>query len=120
MRILHLTLKKKWFDMIASGEKKEEYREIKPYWVSRLVDGFSPENEERDYTFYWHGFLFSMDTPEHYDAVLFRNGYGKNAPKLLVECRGIENGYTKLKWSGEYKPAFVIKLGAILPNNLIL
>jgi hypothetical protein len=26
MRILHLTLKKKWFDMIASGEKREEYR----------------------------------------------------------------------------------------------
>ena len=27
-KILHLTLKKKWFDMIASGEKKEEYREM--------------------------------------------------------------------------------------------
>lgn len=29
--IVPLTLKKKWFDMIASGEKLEEYREIKPY-----------------------------------------------------------------------------------------
>jgi len=28
---LHLTLKKNWFDLILSGEKKEEYREIKPY-----------------------------------------------------------------------------------------
>ena len=37
MKTLHLTLKKKWFDMIASGKKKEEYREIKPYWFERLV-----------------------------------------------------------------------------------
>jgi len=29
MKILEMTLKKKWFDMISSGEKKEEYREIK-------------------------------------------------------------------------------------------
>jgi hypothetical protein len=35
---LHLTLKKQWWDMIASGEKLEEYREIKPYWTSRLCN----------------------------------------------------------------------------------
>lgn len=35
--MLVLPIKKKWFDMIASGEKKEEYREIKPYWTSRFV-----------------------------------------------------------------------------------
>ena len=28
-RILRLVVKKKWFDMIASGDKKEEYRELK-------------------------------------------------------------------------------------------
>ena len=26
----------KWFYMILSGEKKEEYREIKPYYTSRF------------------------------------------------------------------------------------
>ena len=31
MSTLHLTLKKQWFDMILSGEKTEEYRDIKPY-----------------------------------------------------------------------------------------
>ena len=36
-KILHLTLKKKWFDMILSGEKTDEYREIKPYWTKRLI-----------------------------------------------------------------------------------
>lgn len=34
--MLILPIKKKWFDMIKSGEKKEEYREITPYYKSRL------------------------------------------------------------------------------------
>jgi len=34
---LHLTLTKNWFDLILSGEKKEEYREIKPYWEKLLM-----------------------------------------------------------------------------------
>ena len=34
--MLTLPIKRKWFDMILSGEKKEEYREIKPYYESRL------------------------------------------------------------------------------------
>ena len=39
MNILHLTLKKKWFDLIASGEKQHEFRECKPYWEKRLLHG---------------------------------------------------------------------------------
>lgn len=38
MKTLDLVLKGKWYDMIASGEKTEEYREIKPYWEKRLLD----------------------------------------------------------------------------------
>ena len=38
--MLILPIKKKWFDMIASGEKKEEYREIKPYYDSRFMNAF--------------------------------------------------------------------------------
>ena len=34
--MLTLPIKKKWFDMILSGEKKEEYREIKPYYMIRF------------------------------------------------------------------------------------
>ena len=36
MKTLTLSLKKKWFDMIKSGEKKEEYRECSEYWISRF------------------------------------------------------------------------------------
>lgn len=58
-KILHLTLKKKWFDLIASGQKKIEYREYKPYWIRRLVhQGFT--------------------------EVWFKNGYSKNAPFLKI------------------------------------
>ena len=34
--ILHLVLKKKWYDMIASGEKREEYRDVKDYYRTRI------------------------------------------------------------------------------------
>lgn len=38
MKILHLVLKGKWYDMILSDIKKEEYREIKPFWIKRLCE----------------------------------------------------------------------------------
>lgn len=38
MKILELPLKKEWYDMIECGEKREEYREVKPYWEKRLLD----------------------------------------------------------------------------------
>lgn len=34
--ILPLVLKRRWYDMIASGEKKEEYREHKEFWIKRI------------------------------------------------------------------------------------
>jgi hypothetical protein len=92
MRVLHLTLKKKWFDMIASGEKKQEYREIKPYWITRLANPEVPE----------------------FDYVLFTNGYRKDSPKLLVECVEIAIGNGKKEWGAESdKEYFVIVLGDI-------
>ena len=33
---LDLVLKYKWYDMIVNGIKREEYREIKPYWTKRI------------------------------------------------------------------------------------
>jgi len=37
--VFHLNLTRKWFDMIKSGEKKEEYREITDHWRKRFVNG---------------------------------------------------------------------------------
>ena len=38
MKILHLSLKAKWYRMIESGEKPEEYRDMIPYWAKHLID----------------------------------------------------------------------------------
>ena len=89
MKILRLTLKKKWFDMIASGEKKEEYREIKPYWISRL-------NKE-------------------FDVVEFRNGYAKNAPRLTIELKGIRRDVGNPDWGARSTVVvYVLSLGKII------
>ena len=37
MRILHLNLKKQYFNEIKSGNKKFEYRLASPYWKKRIV-----------------------------------------------------------------------------------
>ena len=94
MKVLHLTLKKKWFDMIASGEKKEEYRERKPYWHKRFQG-------------------------KRYDAVSFRNGYAKDSPKMLVEIQWIEGGLNGVSvWGASpCERYYVIKLGKILSTE---
>jgi len=108
MKVLHLTLKKKWFDMIASGEKKEEYREIKPYWASRLTTlppEFAKRCELQDVREYTNNF----------DAVVFKNGYAKDAPTITLKCDLIYIGEAKPEWSDNWQgEVFVIKLGEII------
>lgn len=108
MKILHLTLKKKWFDMELSGEKPEEYRDIKPYWIKRLVESMSydvsdPGSRDIIYNF------------KHFDAINFTNGYGKNAPSFLIKLKKIQVGEGKVKWGAEPdKEYFVLQLGEII------
>ena len=100
MKVLHLTLKKKWFDMIASGEKKEEYREPKDYWFKRLTNDTYPI------------------THKLFDVVQFKNGYAKNAPTITVEFKGIVIGKAKPEWSDNWQGSvFAIKLGNIIINQ---
>lgn len=97
MRLLSLTLKKQWFDLIASGEKKEEYREIKPYWISRFQAWGNVFDECRDF-----------------NTVEFRNGYSKDAPTMRLECEGISTGRGKTEWGAPSQEVYIIKLGKIL------
>ena len=95
MNILHLTLKKKWFDLILSGKKTEEYREIKPYWEKRLMG-------------------------KTYDHVIFRNGYAANAPQFTIELKSITQGIGKSEWGAEEgKIYFVLSLGEIINTKNI-
>jgi hypothetical protein len=105
MRILHLTLKKQWFDLIASGDKREEYRELKIYWLKRLLKVPTMERSG----------IANPDNIKQFDIVRFRHGYAKNAPEMDVECRGIDVGIGNPKWGAEpYEDYFTIALGKIL------
>ena len=63
-KVLHLNLYRKYFDEIASGKKRIEYRDITSYWTSRLSN-------------------------IKYDYIYFRNGYSKDAPMMLVEFKEV-------------------------------
>lgn len=50
MKILHLHLCFKWYDMIEAGIKTEEYRRKCPYWDKRLTDDLTHVRFYRGYT----------------------------------------------------------------------
>lgn len=98
--MLTLPIKKKWFDMIKDGIKKEEYREIKPYYDSRFSRLVPRINE---------------DYPEYRKlknifSVRFRNGYSKTSP--TIQCRvELKVDYGKEKWGAEpNKQYYVLKI----------
>ena len=36
--VLHLVLKKEWYDKVLSGEKDIEYRTLNDFWKKRILD----------------------------------------------------------------------------------
>ena len=94
-----LPIKKKWFDMIRAGVKKEEYREIKPYWEKRFKTHFH-WNCGRNDIFEWH---FAPEPQK----ILFRNGYGKDAPEMMALCT-IREGTGKEEWGAEKDRVYYI------------
>lgn len=72
--MLVLPIKKKWFDMILSGKKSEEYRDFTPYWKGRFANEFSLDRD----TF--------LPTDRVMRPVLFRNGYSKDSPSFKAFC----------------------------------
>ena len=90
MKILHLTLHRKWFDLIASGEKTCEYRDKKEYWRKRF--------KNKDGT--WRRF----------GEVHFRNGYAKDAPFMRVQWLGI----WEMSYVSDRRDCYAISLGEIL------
>lgn len=126
MKTLHLNLKKKWFDMIFSGEKKEEYREITPYFCSRFLL-YKKEHK----TIKWWSFFFNYEgcfymktlnrlidndvTVKDYDVIIFSNGMTPPVPRFEIEFKGIIIGVGKEEWGAQSgKIYFVTYLGEIL------
>lgn len=110
MKTLDLTLKKAWFDMIVSGVKAEEYREIKEYWVKRLCirhpNSVITGGDLKDKHL---GIQYSI---KQFDFVKFSNGYSKSCPQVTFFVSDIVIGEGNPLWGAEPNiPYIIIKLG---------
>jgi hypothetical protein len=114
MDTITLTLHKKWFDLILSDEKTEEYREIKPYWVRRLIGNYQQYNDGS--VFYRGDYMM----PFGVSRIRFRNGYAKDAREMIVEWLGISVGAPNPNWCDHAdigRILFCLKLGRIISTN---
>ena len=104
--MLILPIKKKWYNMILSGEKKEEYREIKPYYDSRLLNEFGMFKDGNKLI---HGNTF----PPEVDLrkwICFRNGYSAKSPSFKALCT-LSIGKGHKSWGAEeYKDYYVLSI----------
>ena len=87
--MLTLPIKKKWFDMILSGEKKEEYRERNRHYYNlfRRYLGKYRCSEEGEWK-----------RPEF--TASFRNGYSASSPSFVAVCT-VDVGTGRPEWGAE-------------------
>ena len=120
MSVLDMPLKAKWYNMIESGEKPEEYRDIKPYWMKRLLVGVRPWYQQGvdDYCASYYCVNTGLLTDRlskglfrvKYSHIRFRYGYTKRT--MLYALDGIRIGRGKPEWGApEDKDVFILKLG---------
>ena len=107
-KVLTLTVSKQWFDIIVTGKKTEEYRDIKSYWINRLIQAKYGESDEYRKVAMHHEFdmlisnfklkeLLKKETARFipYTHVLFINGYRKDSPRIEKEIESITIGKPK-------------------------
>lgn len=79
MKTLNLITKQVYFDQIINGTKTQEFREVKPTTIKKLLqldeDGYELEDENGN------------AIPIHYDAIQFYVGYNKDRDSALVEVK---------------------------------
>ena len=85
MKVLNLIIKQKYFDSILCGQKVQEFREVKPTTIKKLLqldeEGYEIIDE--------HG----NSQPIKYDAIRFFVGYNKDRDSALVE---VKNAYCEI------------------------
>lgn len=91
-KVLHLVLEKKWFKKIVSGEKTEEYREIKPYWASRLMNQQSESGEVRFDEFGGYSTVVGEPECKPFTHVLLYGGYAKDRQVVEKKIKSISIG----------------------------
>lgn len=83
--------------MILSGEKREEYREVKEYWTTRLLN-------------------------KGYTHVKFYNGghFKDTIPWMLIHLQGIRKWYGNPHWGAiKHKEYYILDLGTIIDKGNI-
>lgn len=116
MKILHFPLKEKWYRMIESGEKPEEYREITHFWAKRIMKDCPVDWKKRiskcietgNFDFF-HG-----KTIEGWDAAHFSLGYPRSddeSRNMVKGIKGIVIANGNPQWGAEKgREYFVIRL----------
>ncbi len=89
METLKIVIKSEWIDQIAAKEKPIEYRDVTPFWTSRIYD---KEGNRRKY-----------------DRIEFINGYNKDARRMITGFDGfiIRGNTYNIKIGKIYKKPFV-------------
>lgn len=84
--------------MILYGDKREEYRQAKSYWIKRI----DPDLSGKSYT-----------------HIRFANGYGAKRPTFVIKLIKISFGFGKIKWGfDDYgSKVYILKLGNIIAKN---
>ena len=96
--MLTLPIKKKWYDMILSGEKREEYRQRSSYWEKRFESlGLLRKGGDGVYKVLNHRTCF----------VKFRNGYSRNSPFFYAEIK-LSIGEGKSEWGAKEGEKYLI------------
>lgn len=106
--MLTLPIKKKWFDMILSGEKKEEYREIKEYYETRFQNLFgavtiypsSIFSDRREYVLLQGDAVPEEIRKDSIQEIIFRNGYSKDSKAIKARCK-LRTGKGRPEWGAE-------------------
>ena len=125
MNKLYLSLKEIWYRMIVSGVKKEEYREITPYWIKRLLyqnkDG-KMLAIDKDTAIFLADNLYILEERlremklgfKPYDYVEFTLGYPSKCDSHRRHVRRIRTmtiGYGNPSWGAEaVRKYFIIKV----------
>lgn len=101
--VLDLPLKKEWYEMIESGVKKEEYREIKPFWMKRIFG--CPKDCHRTE----HDCLRVYFPPKDFTHVRFRYGYTNRTMAYKIDKISI--GVGKPEWGAPNENVIIISIG---------
>ena len=113
MRTLHLPLKAKWYEMIESGVKTEEYRILSAHWVQRLLEFAVGARMSRgialEFAYKAEFLRDSTFNIRKFRVVKFSYGYTKRT--MTFEIESITIGKGKPEWGAPTKDVFIIKLG---------